>query len=338
MKSSVAQIEAYYRAWQRALNQLVKDGLAACLEEDIYLIGPNASQMASQRVKLTICVTLHGNEVAGIAALSQFVDMVAARLVTLPFVVGVTIGNLPAARRGERFLERDLNRSFGSTSFTLQEQRRAKVLQDTLLDRTDFLLDIHQTRLANQTPFTIFPYTAQSLAFAALVCPGQPVVTHWGPSFSKEGLCSDEYVQVQGGQGITVETGQAGFDPTQVSFGFSSMLRAICVLERGEIGSAFGVTELAAVLQATQTQVFSWAQVVEFPEHRDILLKPGLMNFSPVAAGEQLGVLAGEAFYAQQAGAALFPIYPEQNSKTYHKPPREIIRLVKPITIAQLPV
>ncbi len=281
-------------------------------------------------IALAILGLVHGNEVAGVAILGSLLRQLASRTLQLRFKIAIGLGNVPAGSVGKRFVERDLNRSFLRDSKATHEDRRARELE-SVLRRTWRLLDIHQTREISQRPFFIFPYSREALTWARQISARHTVVTHWGKPFSGDGRCSDEFVNASGGVGITVELGRCGFDPAQISIGGDLATRAVAAMNQLAVGQQVLPSEPAG-------EIFTWGAVLPWPSP-DAFLHPGLVNFAPVASGQEIGLYGTERILAPVAGLALFPKYLDKPlpGQTPDPPPAEICRILRPVREEELP-
>jgi succinylglutamate desuccinylase len=244
--------------------------------------------------QLTLGALVHGNEVYGLPVILQILDLALAGLLDLGLGLGVFLGNGQAALKGVRFLERDLNRSFPGGEGCLEEKRAQELLP--ILARTQKLIDFHQTNVQSQTPFFIFPYSKENLLFASSLHPTLPLVTHWGASFSKEGLCTDEWVLRHGGGiGVTFEAGLRGFDPHQIRLGVDLVLKAL--------GRASAEKSQNPLYRLDPDLLSS------LPQLSPMTLAPGWTNFAPVAPGDLLGHGDGQPVFSPQTGWMLFPKY-----------------------------
>jgi succinylglutamate desuccinylase len=251
-------------------------------------------------VGLTVMGAVHGNEVAGAVVVTSFVrDLLhGVHRPTVP--VGIVLGNAEAVRAGRRYLERDLNRSFGRPGTELHEDARARSLEP-LLSRTALMVDVHQTSDASRTPFFIFPYTSDNVRFARGIAGEWPCVTHAGDTYGSDGLCSDEFVVGQGGIAITLELGQSGRDPYQEAAGTWAVGRALAVSEQVLRGRWPASVDPA--------HLYTWAKLVQYPEAR-VSLRADLCNFSEVVAEEVIGTVDGKPLRAPASGWVLFPMRP----------------------------
>jgi succinylglutamate desuccinylase len=302
--------------------------------EFIYTISPKEpgikpSQERRKPVDLTISAIIHGVEVAGLAVVVEILTLVTSGALGLRVNLGISLGNLTAARAGKRFIERDLNRSFGRGETTTHEDRRAKELE-SLFGQSKVLLDIHQVKLFCDRPFWIFPFTRAGFDFARAVAGDVSLITHWGKGFSAEGKCSDEWVNGEGGVGVTIELGQNGFDPAQISRGVDICRRAIAVVSGQE----------EARPKAPHGPIYTWAEIVPYPETGQPVLDAGWHNFKFVSAGERLGEFGGRTIVAGVSGPVLFPKYPDplpDGGFGESKPAAELLRIMREIKESDLP-
>jgi succinylglutamate desuccinylase len=269
-------------------------------------------------IGLTLQAATHGNEVGGIDVLNTFLKLLQSGLIRPPFSMGFAIGNPAGVQADRRFTERDLNRSFGQAASTLEEEKRARALEP-LLEKTSVFVDFHQTIEPSHRPFFIFPYTQRSYELAAALHDRIPIVTHWGLGFSKDGMCSDEFVNHRGGTGITIELGQKGFDAYHGGVGLQVALAAVQY--------AIGLfTESLEKSQPVDPELYTWKAVIPYEE--GMSLREGLVNFQAVAAGDPVGTFQGQELRAPVDGWILFPKYPRD---PLAPPPKELYRIIKRI-------
>jgi succinylglutamate desuccinylase len=310
----------------------------------VYAVSPKSGpryRPEGKRFALTLIGLTHGNEWAGGGVINGVLELLAAGVVPLDVEIAVVLGNPWAARENKRFLERDLNRSFaaplpkGPTGS--KEGDRARELEAVLAD-TALLVDFHQVTRPIDRPFFIFPYRPESYAFARAVAPWQTVVTHWSGSFSVEGKCTDEFVNASGGTGISLELGQNGLDRRQVATGVVSALWALTYATRrlAEKDGGLGLARERA--KSYPPELYTWAEVVAWPESGVVTLEPGWDNFAEVSAGQKLGTVDGKPLLAPKAGRMLFPKYltPEQQRALASRP-TELCRLMRRIDENALP-
>ncbi len=284
-----------------------------------YVWHPAKPAVASPKpIGVTLQAATHGNEVGGIDVLNSFLRLLQSGIIQPPFSMGFAIGNPAGVKANRRFTERDLNRSFGQTAASQEEEKRARALEP-LLEKTSLFVDFHQTIEPSHRPFFIFPYTKGSFDFAAALHDQIPIVTHWGLGFSKDGMCSDEYVNHRGGTGITIELGQKGFDAYHSGVGLQVALAAV----QYAVGLFTGAPEKRS---APDPELYTWRAVIPYEE--GMTLREGLVNFQAVSTGDPVGIHRGQTLRAPVDGWMLFPKYPRD---PLAPPPKELYRIIKRI-------
>jgi succinylglutamate desuccinylase len=264
---------------------------------------------------------VHGNEVAGVAVLNKLLEWIQHNIIDLPFPVAFALGNPEAALMGQRFLETDMNRSFGAGRTDSLEKMRAAALAPLLQD-THYFLDLHQTIEPSLTPFLIGRYNPETYHFARLISPDLPLVTHWGSSFSTEGSTSDEYVISKGGTGMTIELGRAGFHPVQIAMGLTACLNAIH-------GVSQLVQQAAPPSRASELgPLYTWGETIKGSTDEPVNLDKGWQNFMPVHKGQRLGTQQGRELAAAIDGYILFPKYVTGTATR----PAEMCRIIRQIS------
>jgi succinylglutamate desuccinylase len=304
-----------------------------------YLISPQSGKTLRpplpKEIPLTLFGLIHGNEVVGIQLLNEVLALLASRQVNLTFPLAVALGNYRAVEQGARYLEKDLNRSFGGAQGNAWEITRAAELT-TVLSKTWYFVDFHQTSQPSLEPFFIFPYSRKNVQFARELSPTQAVVTHWHGGFSVDGMATDEYLTKIGGIGLTIETGQNGFSLYQESLGALTALKAIQVVEHHlrshhklpTYGPTPGIGD--------HNPLYTWAQVQEYPRDGEVTLRPGLLNFQAVSKGEELGLHNGSPLVATATGKLLFPKYLDPVIDRGRRP-GELWRVITPVAYEDLP-
>jgi len=342
LNSKAVKVSEYLARFDSLISKLAASHSVESLAPRVHVIKPLHLSSAKDRnaarlerdVVLSMCGLIHGVEVAGLAILVELLELVTRGELALEAPLGLALGNIPAALHGVRFVERDLNRSFGRADTKTAEDRRADELEG-LFSRSMWLLDIHQVKLPIDRPFWIFPFTRRGYDFARAVAPDVSLITHWGRSFSQDGQCSDEWLNNSGGAGVTIELGQNGFDRGQIAHGLRVCIRAIQVATKMAKGGGIekSTTEKHAPL-------YTWGEIVPYPETGEPVLTPGWHNFKIAGAGETLGVFKGQPIKASVTGPVLFPKYPDpqaDGSYASERPAAELVRILKEISETDLP-
>jgi succinylglutamate desuccinylase len=338
MRDPLVTVQSFLTQFDALIDEARAHYRVETLAPRVHVLSPKQSPLppketVTKDVALTVTALIHGVEVAGLGVMVEFLELVTRGAVRLEQSLGLALGNIPAALKGVRFVERDLNRSFGRTNIETAEDRRADELE-ALLSRSRRLLDFHQVKLTIDRPFWIFPYSKSGFEFARLVAPDVTLITHWGKGFSADGKCSDEWLNSVGGVGVTMELGQNGFDSKQISQGVAVIRRAI------EVASALDNDESVPPAVGPKAPIFTWGEIIPYPQTGSPVLDPGWHNFKHVKAGERLGEFSGKVITASVSGPVLFPKYPDRlGDGTYgqNPPAAELVRILKEITEAELP-
>jgi hypothetical protein len=308
------------------------------LAHRIHILSPKSANISltpsnGKDVPLALTALIHGVEVAGLAVLVELLELVTRGSLNIEQPLGVALGNIAAAENCVRFIGRDLNRSFGREAIETAEDRRADELE-LLLARSERLLDLHQVKLKIDRPFWIFPYTKAGYRFARAVAPDVALITHWGKGFSQDGKCSDEWVNSVGGIGVTLELGQNGFEPAQISRGLKAVKCAVEVVAAAAKGNP------VAIPGGQLAPIYTWGEIVPYPQTGLPVLDEGWHNFKLVKSGDRLGQFEGQVITAGVSGPVLFPKYPDPMADgSYAKTPpaAELIRILREIKEADLP-
>jgi hypothetical protein len=298
-----------------------------------YLVKPTRTAVSvpgQKRIALALMGLTHGNEWAGAAVVANLAALMASGQLTPGAPTAFFLGNTAAGRENKRFLDRDMNRSFGRKTRELREEARAAELAAVLKDAA-FFLDYHQVSRPSDRPFFIFPYSKASFDLARAIAPRKTVVTHWGKPFSSEGMCSDEFVNGQGGVGLSLELGQNGFDPYQIAVGVEAGIWAMrAVLPEMQ---PFG-----RLVAGEEGEIFTWAEIMPWPDGEYVELVEGLTNFKMLQPGERVGTVDGKPIVTATGGRVLFPKYMTRDQqKTMETRPTELLRVMKKITEIDLP-
>lgn len=319
-----AQIRAEVRRF-RSLTRKLKKRADLIVDDsipDTLVVTPQSILLhrgSTKRIALTFLAIVHGDEIGGAAVLNRLLAEMAGAARSPEIPLAFILGNPAAALKHARYLERDLNRTFGLTTGNLLEERRARVLGD-LLKETDFLVDFHQTTEETDRPFFIFPFERRSYDFARAISPRRTIVTHWDEPAAGEHFPSDGFVQRCGGTAITIELGKKGMASAQIKDGVECGLASYrAVIEGFGPGKETG-------------PVYTWSDHLPWPTGDFVDTVRGLRNFLPVKEGAKLAEVDGRAVRAPRDGLVLFPRYLVRRHQATHRPP-DLCRILKPIHV-----
>jgi succinylglutamate desuccinylase len=268
---------------------------------------------------------VHGNEVGSLPAIIKCIHDLLSNKINYGGKVSFFLGNIEAAQNNVRFIESDLNRSFGNKYNGQTNKERSRALEIMpLLSTADVYFDFHQTIMPCLKPFYIFEMSKQSYYWARAAGVATTFVTRKkGASFSAAGMCSDEYVRSFGNVGITIELGEKGFSHEAETMSFEIMKRALNCMNK-VYGNHFPIEKLAH-----KNMDFEFLSIV----HREPFLNPklklneGLLNFKKVTEGMALGLNdQNKPLISPRDGYILFPKYPmrKENGEAILPLPGEI--------------
>lgn len=272
---------------------------------DLIEVGPSILKLTPKTddfnpaFRLGLLALVHGNEIVGLPVLNGILGKIVSGHLKPNFEIYFGLGNLPAAFANKRFLETDLNRSFGKNSDATIETRRAKELETLMLNHCDYVLDLHQTVSPTRHSFFIFEYSkGLNLSFLKQINPGLPTIVQFEAIGDESGLSSDEYTLRRGKFGTALELGQKGFSEEQCELGLKICSRAIEVLnspvelEKSRPWGSFSFYQLGERCRAPQV---------------GSALNPGWENFMEIKKGQVVGLSDGQPILSPETGYVLFP-------------------------------
>ncbi len=322
-----AQLERELASFERfAAGAALGAGTVERLERHAFVVRPPGARGAA--VDLLFMALMHGNEVGGLAVLTAVCDYLSRGLLVPSSSLGFVLCNVEAARQGTRFVQRDLNRSFGESAPDTLEQRRARELKP-ILSRARYCVDLHQTIEPSDAPFFVFGYQEATMRFAHAISPESPVITYWGRKFSEApgaDCTSGEFMDEAGTISLSFELGQKGFGLYEIAVGVRVCLQAIAAVD------ALGRGVPLPPLTDRANPIYTWSAIVPYPPG-DVRLERGLKNFQPVASSQRLGTCDGAPLVAERSGLLLFPKY--RHSTTEPKP-AELYRLLRRPALSEL--
>jgi succinylglutamate desuccinylase len=251
---------------------------------------------------------VHGNEVGSLPGILFMISQLAEGKLKYGGQVTFFLGNVKAALENKRYLDYDLNRSFGRSAVN-QETRERKRAQElmTLIDQADIFLDFHQTNRPSLFPFYIFSMHALSFYWAQSIGVGKAFVTRKpGSTFSTSGMCSDEYARNLNKAGITLELGEKGFQDQAAKFTITAVRRTLKCADLVFTQS----NKIENLCHKNESFEFYSTIYAEQFEGKNKILASGISNFDELKAGQVIGKHAdGGDLVCPQDGAILFPKY-----------------------------
>jgi succinylglutamate desuccinylase len=282
--------------------------------------------LAKRDISLGLVALTHGNEVAGISILNEVLKLIESQKINLSFSVAFMLGDVPAARSGLRFMESDLNRSFGIQTSSTPAEFRAKCLEEIYL-RTEFLIDFHQTQGPSLSAFFISRFELHSLDTFRRLLPACPAVTYSGGSFSEHGMTTLNFHLNNGGHGFGMELGEKGFDERQIALGVNMILDAL------NTGVHLQKRRFDQAIQTLDDQIYGFTGAV-ISKTGNFKLRPGFSNLTLIEKGQLIGQIDGEDLFLEEDVRLLFPKYLREGESG--APGTEVVRLLTSVSLQTL--
>lgn len=268
----------------------------------------------TKKYDLFLSALVHGNEIGGIQVLNQFAKKIIKEKIKIPHSFFFCLGNIEAAQKGLRFIERDLNRSFLSVSKGLHEEKLATRISNYVKDCA-FCIDLHQTNQDAVTPFMIFFYTGEKMSFARQLSGEIPIVISTEERH-KDGSTLDFYCYKQNIISLTLELGKIGFHEKQAEFGVSFLFNYLKISKLNPKEPFKNVYKVADTIYSSEDR---------------IILNPGYFNFSIIKHNEILGKKGEVDYQSPYEGIMLFPKYGEIAAKT-----KEVFTIAQPVSCVEV--
>ncbi len=255
---------------------------------------PYGLKLGGQETSLVVSAGMHGNEQINIRSMLDVLNEYGSTINQSNKGTCFLIGNPKAVIANTRFIEVDLNRSFGVEG-NLYEQQRAREIMEGL-GSFSYALDLHQTIGPTEQPFGIFPELPQLMQFFSQV--GVENVVCTDPKKGSNVTCFDEYYSLNRGVcSIVVEVGSIQDDP-----------HPMYDISKNAILSAL---QYVGVLPGfpKHVEITPWKQEQLVMNGDEVKLVPGLVNFGQIKRGQIVAHDGEKEIGAAHDGVALFPKY-----------------------------
>ena len=249
----------------------------------------------------------HGNEVIGLQSVNLFLEKVIKSNVSAPFTFAVLLNNIQAYEKNERFIGKDLNRSFQITDSpksvisaeitNTYEYGRARQIETAIRKlKPKLIIDLHQTSASTLSPFFVAPEDGHLISMAHMLNPDWPIVCFDSKGFSRDGHTLSEFARSEKMPVLVIEISQNGFD--------LSLARLMC-----EKMFYINFEKLIQPKPIKETVYFQIThQLTKKTEGVELL--PGLANLQQVSGGDVLGYTPnGEELKSPTEGLLIFPKY-----------------------------
>lgn len=302
-----------FRAFSSSENFTGDCGAVTEIAPDILKFVPK-NKSNTKTIKIGFLALVHGNEIIGLPILNTLLSGLVAGLIRTEHEIIFGLGNIPAALADKRFLQNDLNRSFGLSSDQTPEDLRARQIEQYLLDEVDYLIDLHQTVQHTLTPFFIFQFSSKNcLSHISLMNSKFPTILQFDAIGETQGLSTDEYLRGRGRFGVALELGQIGLTPEKFDVGVSTCTRFIEKLNRFDSFEQLNLPFSGKI----EFPLFEIKERMLAPDDNS-KLNPEFSNFARFAKGQFIGTSSSGPIIATTDGCVLFPKLNQSLEKGQH--------------------
>lgn len=311
------RIESELAQFKGAIGKLRAKGFAVEERDEYGFVMGGETSRSGAKIDLLISALIHGNEVIGIEAINLFLERILAGGRWPSIRIGFVLGNLEAARRGVRFVESDLNRSFLLPHAVTGEQKRAKDVARIVGDAA-VVLDLHQTVEPALCPFFILEHKRTLVHLARAIAPELPIVTIASSGFSRTGKTLLECASSGDAMALGVEWGQMGFSGESAGRLCEFLYSATEIIagdghrrdgRRAPKGGDAGGGAVAGAERGAAIDVYLLRELIL--NRNGAELTPGLINFMAIERGDALGHDNDGPLLSPCDGRILFPKYGE---------------------------
>ncbi len=284
---------------QKELDQFkfYKKSLAKLFKvQDLDEYGFSVTNGSSNKFDLLVTGIVHGDELVGLETINRVLKKLETFKTNLH--LGFLLCNIPAALKGVRFIETDLNRSFLLDDHKTLEHHRAKQIS-AIAKNAKFVIDMHQTHEATESAFFILAHSTPIIRAARVLDQSLPIVTFPLMGFSQSGKTLTEFATKNNILAITIEWGEMGFSEAQSSRAENFIFNTIQRLEKS--GLSFSSSEKLDVYYLKE-------YVKNTPGAK---LAPGLVSYRAIKKGQVIGHSDAGPILSPYDGRLFFPKYGE---------------------------
>ena len=259
----------------------------------------------SENPDILFTALVHGNEVIGLQVLNLFLEKTLKSNHKAPYTFAVLLCNVPAYEKNQRFINKDLNRSFQAPIDVPKiekghEYYRAMEVETAIKKlQPRFIIDLHQTTEPTLSPFFMLP-EEESLVLSAVVINNEwPIIIFDSSGFSKDGKTLMEFARGEKIPALVIEISQNGFD--------LNLAKSIC-----EQLFYLNAELIIAPPKKDDVSYFKITQhLTKFITGSELM--PGFQNLQQIKENDILGITpAGNEYFCPADGLFIFPKYGRQ--------------------------
>lgn len=259
----------------------------------------------SEKPDILFTALVHGNEVIGLQVLNLFLEKTLKSNHKAPYTFAVLLCNVPAYSKKQRFINKDLNRSFQApidVPKTEKGQEYYRTMEiETVIKKLQprFIIDLHQTTEPTLSPFFMLPEDESLILSASVINKDWPIVTFDTLGFSKDGKTLMEFAWGEKIPALVIEISQNGFD--------LNLAKTVC--------EGLFYLNAEAVITPPKKDDISYYKITHHLTKFIVgsELMPGFQNLQVIKEDDILGITpAGNEYFCPADGLFIFPKYGRQ--------------------------
>lgn len=259
----------------------------------------NSSELNSVNILLTGLT--HGDETIGLQIINLILQEIKTNLnlgKNVNFKIAFLLNNVEAYKKNIRFIESDLNRSFGSEEKNTKEKKRAQEIENIISQfKIELLLDLHQTIEITNSAFVVIPESEDLIQLSNRITKQYPIVTFSPSGFSHKGKTLIEYAKSKSILALVYEIGQKGFNDAQADE-FKKLVLSLADLDINQLRSS------------SNSPIEYYHINNQIPNQNGLKLVDGLSSLQRVLKGQVLAKNgAGYDFICPNDSIMVFPRY-----------------------------
>jgi succinylglutamate desuccinylase len=273
---------------------------------------------------LVISAGVHGNEPSGVIALDRVRRYLEAKRVPIKGDFIGMAGNLKALDISERFVDQDLNRSFGKEEVKTIENADGRTLnseQREALEIMKYINSLNPKKYINKWFIDCHTTSSESIPYFSVGDAGGSLTfAHRFPVHSVLGFSDlipttmDHWLRNQGFNGFTLEAGQhdelSSVENCEAVI-FMALVNAGCV-SPDDIDCYGHCRDVLAKVIFEDKKIFNIIHRHAVDSDDGFIMEPGFVNFQRVNEGERLARDHNGEINAKRDARVLMPLYQKQ--------------------------
>ena len=271
---------------------------------------------------------IHGNETTGIEIvkkLNKILENILNNKISFSGKITTIIANQDAAKENQRYIDEDLNRLWSDSKINQIQNKTKSLLNNeekilleikTHLSQADILIDLHATRKPSD-PFIFCQKSNQHFDLANFFSIQKVVTLKANSGIESMENCTDNYVDKNGGVGITVETGWKE-DLSKIDIFFEDIIELL--KNKNDFKSNLNlITNTQNIRKKTNLKAGQKKQIYEIEKEiqsqkKDLKYSSNIHSFKNFSKGNKIAQDSEKEYFAESDFTIIFP-----NSKCFYQ-------------------